>query len=810
MKSRQILKWASVAPLIGASTMLSLGRNALGGGPSLEALRPPIATRGAEFSLIARGSSLGEVKEVITYREGLKFREIEKVSDDEIKLTFATTPDSPLGIYPIRLRSAGGLSELRTITLTPFPTVEETSSESAQLVSMNSTVVGSLEGDAVDTYEIVAEAGQRLSGEVHAVRLGHNLLDTKLTVIDPSGVTVLVADDSALLNQDPSFSWIAKTPGRYRVSITSVGASADADSYYALHLGSFPRPACIIPLGGELESKVELLLHEASTEMPSGSKLLPVSTKGLALGTQAIELSNDGSSCPSPLPFRISSFPNIVEPNVPSTPVDAPCALNGTIGKQSEIDTYRFRSPLTGLLSVEVFASQFGSLLDSVIDITNSSGQIVAQSDDLDSLDSKAEFLAVEGEVYTVSIRDKRKKHGDLYVYRIEVTSSKPSLAVFLPRRDKLSQVRQVLEVPAGNRVVGFLGIRKDNVDAPIELRMADLPPGLHYNASKEQAGSFVIPVVLEASQSAVEGATLANIYAGHGDERIATFEQFVDLVTGPADALFQGIAVNKLAIAVTKANPFKVELKSPTVQLPVDGTLGIRVVVEREANFSSPIDVSFPHLPEWIEAPAKVQIGPNETTGVFKITSMPFAEPLEWNLVAEAMVGVANKNDSMSQIGASMATPTKASPLDYPAVSSSLHSLRIAPSPVRGTMQAIAAEQGLSREVVCEVAFESAVPKSMVAILEGLPNRVVAESVKIDATTKQIRFQLKLAADAPIGTFDSIFCRLQGEIDGQEISYCIARNTKLQVSAPGVSRMDASGRPLSPLEVLRTKSEGQ
>jgi hypothetical protein len=86
----------------------------------------------------------------------------------------------------------------------------------------------------------------------------------------------------------------------------------------------------------------------------------------------------------------------------------------------------------------------------------------------------------------------------------------------------------------------------------------------------------------------------------------------------------------------------------------------------------------------------------------------------------------------------------------------------------------------------------------------------VVAESVKIDEATKQIRFQLKLAADAPIGTFDTIFCRLQGEIEGQEISYCIARNTKLQVSAPGVSRTDASGRPLSPLEVLRTKSEGQ
>ena len=96
--NRRLLKWVSVAPLICASTLLSQGRTVLGGGPSLEALRPPIGSRGTEFSVIARGSSLSEVKEVITYREGMKFRTIEKVNDDEIKLTFSTKPDSPLGI----------------------------------------------------------------------------------------------------------------------------------------------------------------------------------------------------------------------------------------------------------------------------------------------------------------------------------------------------------------------------------------------------------------------------------------------------------------------------------------------------------------------------------------------------------------------------------------------------------------------------------------------------------------------------------------------------------------------------------------
>ncbi len=74
------------------------------------------------------------------------------------------------------------------------------------------------------------------------MRLGAGFLDTKLELVDSDGSSIVTSDDSPLTKQDPSFSIRAPKSDRYRLSITSVDGRADADSPYALHVGSFPRP----------------------------------------------------------------------------------------------------------------------------------------------------------------------------------------------------------------------------------------------------------------------------------------------------------------------------------------------------------------------------------------------------------------------------------------------------------------------------------------------------------------------------------------------------------------------------------------
>jgi hypothetical protein len=91
-----------------------------------------------------------------------------------------------------------------------------------------------------------------------------------------------------------------------------------------------------------------------------------------------------------------------------------------------------------------------------------------------------------------------------------------------------------------------------------------------------------------------------------------------------------------------------------------------------------------------------------------------------------------------------------------------------------------------------------------LTAQLEGLPNRVTAPAVSLSEDQRSLEFELRVAADAPTGTFPDILVRLSGERMGQPASYCIARRTTLVISPVGKSQKDEKGIPLTPLEALR------
>ena len=94
--------------------------------------------------------------------------------------------------------------------------------------------------------------------------------------------------------------------------------------------------------------------------------------------------------------------------------------------------------------------------------------------------------------------------------------------------------------------------------------------------------------------------------------------------------------------------------------------------------------------------------------------------------------------------------------------------------------------------------------PDTLEGVLEGLPNRVQADSVQILPQTKVAIFSLKLDPTAPVGEFDSLVCRLTGTNKGQTVSFNVGRGSTLKIVPPGGLVTDSEGRPLSPLEALR------
>jgi hypothetical protein len=787
--------------------------------PSLEGLLAPVVSRGSECAVVARGASLKETCEVLLYDNGIRCIRIEVVNDEEVRMVFEISSECPLGAHGLRLRNPDGISELRTIWVSPFPIEPELESKVPQPIQLSQgpspvplskTISGTLSGDDVDAFQIAATKGMPISAEAVGVRLGVNLLDTKLELRDPNGQLVLQVDDTPLLNQDPSFSTVAALDGDYLIEITSVNANADADSPYALHVGTFPRPDGVFPLGGSCDTDLQLTFWQRDQSV--GSVIQKPYRFAKRSGVHLFELEVDGQVCPSPFPFRLNEFgPRLSdESSVVSTgAVIAPGAWNGCIRERGQVDRHEFQVEASCELVAEVFATRVGSLLDSVLEITDDQGKVIASGDDFDSQDSRVVFRAEPEKKYQVRIWDKRQKFGVEYGYYFEIAPLRAALTTFLPRRDKLSQLNQSIAIPRGNRSLVFLGVQRERFDAPVELTLQGLPQGVGVQMQSVPNNRFLVPVVMSASESGASNGALVQVRgaATVGDGTIeGGFRQTIDLVNGPADAIFQPITVDRMAVAIANPVPFKIEVQQPNQSLVVDGELTLSFEIDRDKDFHSAVEVVVPLLPDWVECPAKTIVAPDQSSGTIVLRTHQKASPGDWPIVLEANVGL-GEGPTDGNIGAAGALVARPTSVNMHRVASSLRTLAIVESPLRGEIEPLAVECGSSVQFECRFVGDESVPDTMTVSIEGLPNRVTVPSVMVQRADGIAKFTMTLADDAPTGSFGNVYCRFAGEKGGEQVAFCAARNTKLIIAAKGQSQKDEAGRPLSSLEALRRRT---
>src|SRR5580698_7906840 len=82
--------------------------------PSLTAVRPVGGQRGTELDVTFSGARLGDALEIVYYQPGITTLSIKKVNNDAITARLKLAPDCTLGPHDLRVRTASGISELRT------------------------------------------------------------------------------------------------------------------------------------------------------------------------------------------------------------------------------------------------------------------------------------------------------------------------------------------------------------------------------------------------------------------------------------------------------------------------------------------------------------------------------------------------------------------------------------------------------------------------------------------------------------------------------------------------------------------------
>ncbi len=762
-------------------------------GPWLPAASPTIGTiqprgfqRGTEATFILGGGRLADAKEVLFYEPGFSVTKLEVVNPGQVKATVKIAPEAALGEHLLRVRTATGLSEMRTFWIGALPVVEEKEPNSEfttpQKIAINTTVHGVVTGEDVDYFAVDLKKGQRLSAEVEGMRLAGTMFDPYLAILNAKRFELAAADDVPVVKQDSCVSIVAPEDGTYIVQVRESAYGGNGSCQYRLHVGTFPRPTAVVPAGGKAGEEVEVTFLGDPTGPIKQKVKLPAVAPADGFGVHAQDA---GGISPSAMPFRVVPFGNVIETpdnvdHAKATRVPAlPMALNGVVSKPGEVDHFRFAAKKGQTFEVRCYGRQIGSPLDPVMSIAVAGGGTIASNDDSGGPDSYFRFTAPDDKEYVLTIRDHLQSGGPTHFYRIEFQPVPVGLTVGVPKVARYSQDRQAFAIPKGNRFAAMINVRRTNVGGEVILGGEGLPAGVKLHAETMPANLDTIPVVFEASADAPVAATLGRLTAKLADPKAnpvpSDFSQNAELIVGnPGQSIYWTVTTDRLAATVTDEVPFKVSIVEPKVPLVQNGSMALKIVAERKPGFTAPITIiPLINIPG-VSAATQAVIPEKQTETTLVMNAAGNAAVRAWKFAVNATATVG----------------------DGPVwVSSQLASLEVAPPLVAFNLERAAVEQGQATEIVCKVQTVTPFDGPAQVKLIGLPAKVTTADKEINKDTKEFTFPVTTVADSPVGQHRNLFCEVVVMKNGEPIRHR-AGLTELRIDKPLVKVVQTTPKP--------------
>jgi len=761
---------------------LFFGGDLLAASPSLGSIQPRGAQRGTDATFVLGGNNLADAQEVAFYSPGIAVTKLEVVNNTQVKAAVKIAPDCRLGEHALRVRTATGVTELRTVWVGALPIVDEKEPNNdfaaPQKIPLNCTVHGVADNEDVDYYAVEAKKGQRISVEVEGMRLGTTFFDPAIAILDSKRFELNTSDDTALYKQDGCLSIVAPADGTYVVMVRETSYQGNGACQYRLHVGSFPRPLAVLPAGGKLGEELELrFLGDASGEIKQKVKLPTAMPKD---GRFEVFCQDAGGISPSGLPFRLTdTAANVVEVEPNDAPAQAtagtwPCAFNGAIEKPGDVDHFKFAAKKGQVFDVHCYARRIGSPLDSLMYMGLMGQGAFVGNDDAIGPDSYFRATIPQDGEYWISVTDHLKKGGPAYTYRIEITPVEAKLALSAPPFAQFTQERQAYAVPRGNRYATFVAAGRIDFGGDVNIQPSGLPAKVTVATDQMKADMSIVPVVFEAAADAPLGTgrvSFAGVHADPNQKIKPAFEVRSDFVySAPGQSLYTYRNEPETLLAVTEAVPFKVSIVEPKVPLVHGGSMNLKIVAERAAGFKAPITIVPLYNPPGVGSASSVVIPEGQNEVLFPMNANGGAPVRAWKY---AVLAVA---------------PVKDGPVW---VSSQLATIQIAAPYLNLNIERGAVEQGKETQMFVKPAVAKAFAGEAVIRLVGLPPKVTTQELKLTKDTKEIAFPLKVDPTAPAGTHKNIFCQVVITENGEPVVHNLG-GSELRIDVPLPPKKDA------------------
>ncbi len=468
--------------------------------PVITILNPRGAETGRPFTLTVMGRNLGEGARVsstlpASFTLVTPSEKAAPMAEPGRAASFLVEPraDAAPGIYPVRIETAAGISNILLFTLGTFPEVTEEESqpyspphhndsiETAEPVRATPVVVnGTLRGPERDVFRISGKAGERRVFEVEARRCG-SAIDPVLRILDGSGKQLARSDDSPGAGLDARLDFTFPREGTYYVEVADARFSTQTQNFYRLKMGSYRYAEGIFPLGGQRGGQVPVTFFggSAAKGIPGTADLRQVAA-GQDLTTVALP-----DSPTLPFPFAVSDLPELREPLTGAVPV--PAVVNGRLDQPGEVDRYRVSVEPGERLLFEMQARELGtSRLEAILTVYDAAGKrldsagdkplpedvFAVQGTSRTSSDPFLNFKVPDGmREIVVTVEDLALRGGPFYGYRLIVRRQSEDFTLTLGS--------PYVNIPAGGTAVVSVSADRRGYDGPIQLTVPDLPKGI-------------------------------------------------------------------------------------------------------------------------------------------------------------------------------------------------------------------------------------------------------------------------------------------------------------------------------------------
>jgi len=577
-------------------------------GPTLTDLEPRGAQRGKAFTLTLSGTGLTEEIAVLSSLPA-SFTPLApkagRMGEPALSFLVELRADTPVGLYPIRVRNPEGLSNLMLFSVGLFPEQAEEESgaatqeysndaaEKAQVIEVPATINGRLRGPDQDFYRFRARAGERLVFEVEARRAG-SAVDPLIRVLEATGREMARNDDAPGLGVDARLEVPFPGDGDYLVAVQDSKFSAQAQNFYRLKIGKFVYADGIFPLGWKRGEPVEVELFGGN--LPAPVKVRP-ETAGLGPHAGFTRIALPGQSASLPFPFALSDRPEAFEPAAAEPPPLKPgTTVNGRIARASEVDRYRLAVNGGEQWLVEMENAALGtSRLYGVVTIYDAAGKKLASAGDTgkdpdlsflisvgdNAVDPYVAFQAPPGMTeVVVAVEDLLGRGGPDYGYRLLARQQSPDFS--------LSLSSPFVNVPLqGSVAVSVTAVRRGYM-GPIRLSIPDLPedllveggniPGETGGQTRQRSSRTGILTITPKPGAKTRTLDLAVLGEGRSEDgrlirRRAAGPGMVTAVRGANQKAFQAPWLDlALPAMVVKEQPASLEVVSPRYVRLVQG----------------------------------------------------------------------------------------------------------------------------------------------------------------------------------------------------------------------------------------------